>query len=138
MMQSLLFPCSPLAIVSQDVPRTAAGAIDYSKDFFGKPAMLTVSGQVRGFYCYLYVIMLTVSGPLPLLPDTIIAYYGIIYCTTTPPPHPRRYTLLSQLQVEAYAIAMSDVYTYGPTFRAEPTHTSRHLAEFWMIEPEIS
>ena len=70
-----------------DLPRTKDGVIDYSKDFFSRPTMLTVSGQ---------------------------------------------------LQVEAYACAMSDVYTFGPTFRAENSHTSRHLAEFWMIEPEIS
>jgi asparaginyl-tRNA synthetase len=70
-----------------EIPRTKDGAIDYSRDFFSRPTMLTVSGQ---------------------------------------------------LQVEAYACAMSDVYTFGPTFRAENSHTSRHLAEFWMIEPEIS
>jgi asparaginyl-tRNA synthetase len=42
------------------------------------------------------------------------------------------------VQVEAFAEALSDVYTFGPTFRAELSHTSRHLAEFWMIEPEIA
>ena len=42
-----------------------------------------------------------------------------------------------QLNVECYATCLSDVYTFGPTFRAEDSHTSRHLAEFWMIEPEI-
>lgn len=70
-----------------DIPKTDKGVIDYKKDFFGKPAMLTVSGQ---------------------------------------------------LQVEAFAEALCDVYTFGPTFRAENSHTSRHLAEFWMIEPEIA
>lgn len=70
-----------------DLPRTKDGSIDYKKDFFAKPAMMTVSGQ---------------------------------------------------LQVEAFACSMSDVYTFGPTFRAENSHTSRHLAEFWMIEPEIA
>ncbi len=60
--------------------------MDYSKDFFGKRANLTVSGQ---------------------------------------------------LNVETHACALSDVYTFGPTFRAEQSHTSRHLAEFWMIEPEV-
>ncbi len=69
------------------LPKTPEGAVDYSKDFFGKPAFLTVSGQ---------------------------------------------------LNVEAYAMAMSDTYTFGPTFRAENSNTSRHLAEFWMIEPEIA
>lgn len=71
----------------QDLPRLKDGQIDYKKDFFGKPAMMTVSGQ---------------------------------------------------LQVEAFACSMGDVYTFGPTFRAENSHTSRHLAEFWMIEPEIA
>ncbi|MEZ5315368.1 MAG: asparagine--tRNA ligase [Chlamydiales bacterium] len=43
-----------------------------------------------------------------------------------------------QLNAETYACALSDVYTFGPTFRAENSHTSRHLAEFWMIEPEMA
>ncbi|PIA51284.1 hypothetical protein AQUCO_01100252v1 [Aquilegia coerulea] len=47
-------------------------------------------------------------------------------------------TVSGQLQVETYACALSSVYTFGPTFRAEHSHTSRHLAEFWMIEPEIA
>lgn len=63
------------------------GAVDYSKDFFGRRGNLTVSGQ---------------------------------------------------LNVETHACALSDVYTFGPTFRAENSHTSRHLSEFWMIEPEIA
>ncbi len=62
-------------------------AIDYSQDFFAKPAFLTVSGQ---------------------------------------------------LNVEAYCLALSRVYTFGPTFRAENSNTTRHLAEFWMVEPEIA
>lgn len=68
-------------------PRTPDGKVDFSKDFFGREAHLTVSGQ---------------------------------------------------LNVESYCLAMSKVYTFGPTFRAENSHTSRHLAEFWMIEPEIA
>lgn len=64
-----------------------SGDVDFSKDFFGKPAFLTVSGQ---------------------------------------------------LSAETYATALSDVYTFGPTFRAENSNTSRHLAEFWMIEPEMA
>lgn len=63
------------------------GEVDYEKDFFGKPAFLTVSGQ---------------------------------------------------LDAEIYACSLSDVYTFGPTFRAENSNTSRHLAEFWMIEPEMA
>ena len=47
-------------------------------------------------------------------------------------------TVSGQLNVEAYCLAMSRVYTFGPTFRAENSHTSRHLSEFWMIEPEIA
>ena len=47
-------------------------------------------------------------------------------------------TVSGQLNAEAYATALSDVYTFGPTFRAENSHTSRHLSEFWMIEPEIA
>ena len=63
------------------------GKVDFSQDFFGDEAFLTVSGQ---------------------------------------------------LNVECYAMAMSRVYTFGPTFRAENSNTSRHLSEFWMIEPEIA
>ncbi|OKH40613.1 asparagine--tRNA ligase [[Phormidium ambiguum] IAM M-71] len=69
------------------VPRTEQQAIDYSKDFFGRPAYLTVSGQ---------------------------------------------------LEAEVMAMAFSNVYTFGPTFRAENSNTSRHLAEFWMVEPEMA
>ena len=69
------------------LPRTAGGEPDYSRDFFGREAFLTVSGQ---------------------------------------------------LNVEAYCQALSRVYTFGPTFRAENSNTSRHLAEFWMIEPETA
>ncbi|KAF8820910.1 asparaginyl-tRna synthetase (NOB+tRna synthase) [Cardiosporidium cionae] len=69
------------------VPVLKNQEIDYSKDFFGKPAFLTVSGQ---------------------------------------------------LDVEAFCCGLADVYTFGPTFRAENSHTSRHLAEFWMVEPEIA
>ena len=63
------------------------GAIDFSRDFFGKEANLTVSGQ---------------------------------------------------LEVEAYCLSLGRVYTFGPTFRAENSNTSRHAAEFWMIEPELA
>jgi asparaginyl-tRNA synthetase len=70
-----------------NLPRTPEGKVDYARDFFGREAFLTVSGQ---------------------------------------------------LNVEAYCLAMSKVYTFGPTFRAENSNTSRHLAEFWMVEPEIA
>ncbi|KAJ4872093.1 hypothetical protein Rs2_46264 [Raphanus sativus] len=69
------------------IPKTKGGLVDWSQDFFGKPAFLTVSGQLNG---------------------------------------------------ETYATALSDIYTFGPTFRAENSNTSRHLAEFWMIEPELA
>ncbi len=66
---------------------TAGGPVDNNADFFGRPAYLTVSGQ---------------------------------------------------LEAEIFAQSMSDVYTFGPTFRAENSNTSRHLAEFWMVEPEVA
>jgi len=47
-------------------------------------------------------------------------------------------TVSGQLQGETYAMALSEIYTFGPTFRAENSHTSRHLAEFWMVEPEMA
>ncbi|MGN1122072.1 MAG: asparagine--tRNA ligase, partial [Eubacteriales bacterium] len=71
----------------QNPPLTEDGKIDYSKDFFGKSANLTVSGQLEG---------------------------------------------------ETYALAYGNIYTFGPTFRAENSNTARHAAEFWMIEPEIA
>ena len=52
--------------------------------------------------------------------------------------HQAFFTVYGQLQVETYACAVSSVHTFGPTFRAEHSHTSRHLAEFWMVEPEIA
>ena len=72
---------------AENLPRTEEGEIDYSQDFFGKQANLTVSGQ---------------------------------------------------LNVETYAFAFKNVYTFGPTFRAENSNTTRHAAEFWMIEPEMA
>lgn len=68
-------------------PRTKDGKVDYSQDFFGKEARLTVSGQLNG---------------------------------------------------EMFACALGDIYTFGPTFRAENSNTTRHAAEFWMIEPEMA
>lgn len=80
-----LFRVSTLDL--SNLPITEQGKIDFDKDFFGREAFLTVSGQ---------------------------------------------------LNVEAFCLAMSKVYTFGPTFRAENSNTARHLAEFWMIEPEIA
>ncbi|MFO8023161.1 MAG: asparagine--tRNA ligase, partial [Perlabentimonas sp.] len=68
-------------------PKTDNGKVDFSEDFFGKEAKLTVSGQLEG---------------------------------------------------ELAALALSEIYTFGPTFRAENSNTPRHLAEFWMIEPEMA
>ena len=51
---------------------------------------------------------------------------------------PTYLTVSGQLEAETYACAMGKVYTFGPTFRAENSNTSRHLAEFWMIEPEVA
>ncbi len=79
-----------LAVTNLDlnnVVKAETGNVDYAQDFFGKPAYLTVSGQ---------------------------------------------------LEAEVMAMAFSNVYTFGPTFRAENSNTSRHLAEFWMIEPEMA
>ena len=47
-------------------------------------------------------------------------------------------TVSGQLSAETFACALGDVYTFGPTFRAEQSNTARHLAEFWMIEPEMA
>lgn len=69
-----------------NIPNTEDGQIDFSKDFFGKPAHLTVSGQLNG---------------------------------------------------ETFAEAFRNIYTFGPTFRAENSNTVKHAAEFWMVEPEI-
>src|SRR6202049_3517007 len=80
-----LFRVSTLDLAN--LPKTPQGQVDFAKDFFGREAFLTVSGQ---------------------------------------------------LNVEAYCLALTKVYTFGPTFRAENSNTSRHLAEFWMIEPEIA
>ena len=71
----------------ENVPKKDDGTVDYSQDFFGKSANLTVSGQ---------------------------------------------------LNAENFAMAFGDVYTFGPTFRAEKSNTTRHAAEFWMIEPEMA
>lgn len=70
-----------------NVPKTKEGKVDYTQDFFGKEAHLTVSGQLNG---------------------------------------------------EMYAMGLGDIYTFGPTFRAENSNTTRHAAEFWMIEPEMA
>ncbi|MBN1129057.1 MAG: asparagine--tRNA ligase [Chitinispirillaceae bacterium] len=75
------------ALDMENPPRTEAGNIDYSKDFFGKKAGLSVSGQLEGEIC---------------------------------------------------ALALGNIYTFGPTFRAENSNTPRHLAEFWMVEPEMA
>jgi len=83
-----MFRVSTLDLANRSaIPSTPDGRTDFSRDFFGREAFLTVSGQ---------------------------------------------------LNVETYCLALSKVYTFGPTFRAENSNTSRHLAEFWMVEPEIA
>ncbi len=71
---------------------------------------------------------------------------GEMFQVTTPGPEGKGHhffgqsaglTVSGQLQAEVYALSLGDVYTFGPTFRAENSNTSRHLAEFWMIEPEM-
>jgi len=68
---------------------------------------------------------------MPLKKDGTIDYASDFFAK------PTFLTVSGQLAVENYACALSDVYTFGPTFRAENSHTTRHLAEFWMIEPEM-
>lgn len=68
---------------------------------------------------------------LPLL-DHNIDYKEDFFCNQA------HLTVSGQLEAEAYAMALGDVYTFGPTFRAENSNTSRHLAEFWMVEPEMA
>src|SRR5207248_3395965 len=69
---------------------------------------------------------------LPRTPDGKIDFDKDFFARET------RLTVSGQLNVETYCMAMSRVYTFGPTFRAENSNTRRHLAEFWMIEPEIA
>uniref|UniRef100_A0A7S0US18 asparagine--tRNA ligase n=1 Tax=Polytomella parva TaxID=51329 RepID=A0A7S0US18_9CHLO len=73
-----------------------------------------------------------VVGGLKRLPDGAIDYHEDFFSK------PAFLTVSGQLQGEYYACALSSVYTFGPTFRAENSYTARHLAEFWMIEPEIA
>lgn len=68
----------------------------------------------------------------PRLSDGFIDYSQDFFA------RPTFLTVSGQLNGEALACAVSDIYTFGPTFRAEPSHTTRHLAEFWMIEPEMA
>src|SRR5207253_4176608 len=69
---------------------------------------------------------------VPKTPD------GHIDCAKDFFGRPTYLTVSGQLEVETYCLAMSKVYTFGPTFRAENSNTPRHLAEFWMIEPEMA
>ena len=72
------------------------------------------------------------SGGLPRRPDGSVDYGEDFF------GKPSFLTVSGQLNGEYYACGLSNIYTFGPTFRAENSHTSRHLAEFWMIEPEIA
>ncbi len=71
------------------------------------------------------------KGTVPFTKEGLVDYKNDFF------GKPTFLTVSGQLAVENYACALSDVYTFGPTFRAENSHTSRHLAEFWMIEPEM-
>jgi len=73
-----------------------------------------------------------VVGGIRRTPDGKIDYKGDFF------GRPSFLTVSGQLQGEYYACGLSSIYTFGPTFRAEQSHTTRHLAEFWMIEPEIA
>lgn len=77
------------------------------------------------------VTTLDVNNP-PRTPQQAVDYTKDFFS------RPTYLTVSGQLNVEAYSCALSDVYTFGPTFRAEKSNTSRHLAEFWMIEPEMA
>jgi len=72
------------------------------------------------------------AGDVPRNPDGTVDYTQDFFGKAS------YMTVSGQLNVETYAVGLSSVYTFGPTFRAEDSHTSRHLAEFWMIEPEIA
>jgi asparaginyl-tRNA synthetase len=72
------------------------------------------------------------SGAIPRLPDGRTEFSNDFFGRET------FLTVSGQLNVEAYCCALSKVYTFGPTFRAENSNTSRHLAEFWMVEPELA
>lgn len=72
------------------------------------------------------------KGDLPRTKDGSVDYSQDFF------NQPAGLTVSGQLNVETHCSALCDVYTFGPTFRAEESHTSRHLAEFWMIEPEIA
>ena len=72
------------------------------------------------------------AGEIPLTAEGKVDYSQDFFSK------PSYLTVSGQLNVETYASGLTSVYTFGPTFRAEDSHTSRHLAEFWMIEPEIS
>ncbi|EGZ12987.1 hypothetical protein PHYSODRAFT_354926 [Phytophthora sojae] len=72
------------------------------------------------------------DGKLPLTKDNKVDYQKDFF------DRPSYLSVSGQLNVETHCCALSDVYTFGPTFRAENSNTSRHLAEFWMIEPEIA
>lgn len=88
--------------------------------------------QEKGFY-YLHTPLITLSD---------CEGAGEMFSVSSGKEHffgkPAYLTVSGQLNAEIYACALSDVYTFGPTFRAENSHTSRHLAEFWMIEPEMA
>ena len=74
----------------------------------------------------------TLNPPIPTLPNGKIDFLNDFFGTES------NLTVSGQLSAEMFALALGDVYTFGPTFRAENSNTSRHVAEFWMIEPEMA
>ncbi len=74
----------------------------------------------------------TLNPPIPVLPDGKPDYSSDFFGTES------NLTVSGQLSAEMFALSLGDVYTFGPTFRAENSNTSRHVAEFWMIEPEMA
>ena len=74
----------------------------------------------------------TLNPPIPLIKNDKIDFSGDFFGTES------NLTVSGQLSAEMFALALGDVYTFGPTFRAENSNTSRHVAEFWMIEPEMA
>ncbi|BBO70207.1 asparagine--tRNA ligase [Desulfosarcina alkanivorans] len=74
----------------------------------------------------------TLNPPIPMTPDGKIDYSKDFFGMES------NLTVSGQLSAEMFALALGDVYTFGPTFRAENSNTSRHVAEFWMIEPEMA
>jgi asparaginyl-tRNA synthetase len=119
------------AAARASLPVDADGRLDYGGDFFGEKVFLTVSGQLNGAL-RLCARVCCVLHSKNHRPTTVVlkATARLPYCLCR--------TATAQTPGEMYASALGNIYTFGPTFRAENSNTSRHLAEFWMIEPELA